>query len=338
MIDRFKQYLKKQLITFPTDFDQQTLPWIDVAKADIPEFVNQYTFSENLPFDLQEKLSFWEKNGYVILENIIPENLIDFYMKDVDELIQHKDQYSTEIRIDLPEHVKNPVQPISAVPMDILMGRYVKINDFHNQSVYGKKLMLHSGIVGFLQAIFNQTPVAMQSLTFLYGSQQATHQDFPYVTSQISSHLAAAWIPLEDVHADAGPLYYFAGSHKIKKFKFGNGIFYNEHSKKNPDDFAIYLDKLCARKKLKKETLLIKKGDVLIWHASLVHGGDPIINPELTRKSFVCHYSSQEGYQWHRKALGQEPTRFKYNGGEVFDNPSLQGIENSFKAGESYQE
>ena len=92
------------------------------------------------------------------------------------------------------------------------------------------------------------------------------------------------------------------------------------------------------KKKLKKETLLIKKGDVLIWHASLVHGGDPIINPELTRKSFVCHYSSQEGYQWHRKAMGQEPTRFKYNGGEVFDNPSLQGIENSFKAGESYQE
>lgn len=81
---------------------------------------------------------------------------------------------------------------------------------------------------------------------------------FSYVTSQIPSHLAAAWIPLEDVHADAGPLYYFAGSHKIKKFKFGNGIFYNEHSKKNPDDFAIYLDKLCA-KKLKKETLLMKK-------------------------------------------------------------------------------
>ena len=102
-----------------------------------------------MPFDLQEKLTFWEKNGYVILENIIPENLVDLYMKDVEELIQHKDQYSTEIRIDLPEYVKNPVQPISAVPMDILMGRYIKINDFHNQSVYGKKLMLHSGIVGF---------------------------------------------------------------------------------------------------------------------------------------------------------------------------------------------
>jgi hypothetical protein len=91
MINRFKQYIKKQLITFPTDFDQLTLPWIDVAKADIPEFVNQYTFSDHLPFDLQEKLTFWEKNGYVILENIIPEDLIDFYMKDVDELIQHKD-------------------------------------------------------------------------------------------------------------------------------------------------------------------------------------------------------------------------------------------------------
>ena len=232
MINKLKEFVKNTFKTFPENFDPNNLPWIDVAKADIPEFLNQYTFSDKLPFDLQEKLTFWEKNGYVILENIIPENLIDFYMEDVEELIQQKDQYSTEIRIDLPEYVKNPVQPISAVPMDILMGRYVKINDFHNQSVYGKKLMLHSGIVGFLQAIFNQTPVAMQSLTFLYGSQQATHQDFPYVTSQIPSHLAAAWIPLEDVHADAGPLYYFAGSHKIKKFKFGNGIFYNEHSKK----------------------------------------------------------------------------------------------------------
>ena len=136
MIHRFKQYLKKQLITFPTNFEQQTLPWIDVAKADIHDFVNNHTFSNNLPFDLQEKLTFWEKNGYVILENIIPENLIDFYMKDVNELIQHKDQYSTEIRIDLPEYVKNPVQAISAVPMDILMGRFIKINDFHNQSAY----------------------------------------------------------------------------------------------------------------------------------------------------------------------------------------------------------
>jgi len=61
MIDRFKQYIKKQLITFPTDFDQQTLPWIDVAKADIPDFVNQYTFSENLPFDLQKNCPFGRK-------------------------------------------------------------------------------------------------------------------------------------------------------------------------------------------------------------------------------------------------------------------------------------
>ena len=136
MINKLKEFVKNTFKTFPEYFDPNNLPWIDVAKADIPEFLNQYTFSDKLPFDLQEKLTFWEKNGYVILENIIPENLIDFYMKDVNELIQHKDQYSTEIRIDLPEYVKNPVQAISAVPMDILMGRYVKINDFHNQSAY----------------------------------------------------------------------------------------------------------------------------------------------------------------------------------------------------------
>ena len=79
MINKLKKFVKKIFQSFPTDFDPNTLPWIDRVGANIPDFVTNYTFSENLPFDLQEKLTFWEKNGYVILENIIPKNLIDFY-------------------------------------------------------------------------------------------------------------------------------------------------------------------------------------------------------------------------------------------------------------------
>ena len=52
--------------------------------------------------------------------------------------------------------------------------------------------------------------------------------------------------------------------------------------------------------------------------------------------SVIVDGSSDKPVVW--KVISREGAVYKYNGGEVFDNPSLQGIENSFKAGESYQE
>jgi ectoine hydroxylase-related dioxygenase (phytanoyl-CoA dioxygenase family) len=34
-----------------------------------------------------------------------------------------------------------------------------------------------------------------------------------------------------------------------------------------------------------------RKGDALIWHADLAHGGSPITDPALTRQSVVGHLS-----------------------------------------------
>jgi ectoine hydroxylase-related dioxygenase (phytanoyl-CoA dioxygenase family) len=64
--------------------------------------------------------------------------------------------------------------------------------------------MTHPNIVAFLRAVLDNDLTAFQSLIFKYSSQQSTHQDYPWVTSGVPSHLAAAWIPLEDVHPDSG--------------------------------------------------------------------------------------------------------------------------------------
>jgi ectoine hydroxylase-related dioxygenase (phytanoyl-CoA dioxygenase family) len=37
---------------------------------------------------------------------------------------------------------------------------------------------------------------------------------------------------------------------------------------------------------------LAKRGEVLVWHSALMHGGAPPSSPERTRKSFVVHYST----------------------------------------------
>ncbi|WP_229311151.1 phytanoyl-CoA dioxygenase family protein [Larkinella soli] len=314
------------------------MPWIDKKDPDIDGFVRSFPKAPHLPYDLAEKLKSWRNDGFVILENVISQELLDAYLADVQELIERHKEFDISIRIDRPEYQRHPVMKIKEVPREIIEGQYIKIMDFHNASVAGKKLMLHNAIVSFLQAVFQEKVVAMQSLTFLYGSQQETHQDFPYVVPQVPSHLAAAWIALEDVRPGSGELHYYVGSHKIRKFNWGNGIFFNGESTKNPTDFGRYLVAECERMGLEKKTLLINKGDVLIWHAALAHGGEPILDGELTRKSYVCHYSSAQGYYRHRHDLVNEPVRHSYNNADVFADPNLPQYENSFKRGEAVEE
>lgn len=341
-INRLKSIAKRTLrpgqVAKPvTEFDYDTLPWIDRQDADIERFIRQHkpANASDLPYDLVGKIRFWRENGYVILEQALPTNWLDQLWREVDELIGHHEKYRTNVRIDLPEYAAKPVQPVSDVPQNVLNGAYIKFMDFHDSSVIGKKIMLHKNIVAFLEAVFGDKVIAMQSLLFKYGSQQATHQDFAYVVSEIPSHLAAAWIALEDIHIDSGPLFYYPGSHVIHKFNFGNGIFFNGQSTRDPTDFANYLDETCRKAGLERKTLLIKKGDVLLWHAALAHGGDAIRNKDLTRKSFVCHYSSDKAYRHHRQSPTDEPVRRTINGADVFANPHMSDEEDVFSAGKT---
>ncbi len=313
------------------EFNPAGIPWIDSPKADIDGFTKKFNPRFDVTYDLKEKLTDWKQKGYAILENIIPEEMIDKFLKDVEQITDEPEKHRLSVRIDLPEFLPEQQRNISDFPKEALKGKYVKFNDFHNSSVAAKKLMSHPGIVTFLEAIFDQKVVVMQSLTFLYGSQQPTHQDFPWVTAKDPSHLAAAWIALEDIKIDSGPLYYYIGSHNMPKFDFGSGILYKPWSTKTPLEFAEYLDKTCEALRYPKEVLLIRKGDVLIWHGALAHGGSPILNPEQTRKSFVCHYSTYKALPYHRIDPGAEPVKQDYNGMYIYNNPALPESEDSFK-------
>ncbi|UTA70189.1 phytanoyl-CoA dioxygenase family protein [Emticicia sp. 21SJ11W-3] len=341
-MSQLKELAKKiyYRINGPRDFDTETLPWIDRENADISEFLKTHQQRADLPYNLEEKLNFWKENGYVVLEQVIPHELIDLYWSDVMELINNPSKFKTYVQIDRDEFKPKLMRHAYEWTTGQILGKMVKINDFHNQSLAAKKLFLYKDIISFLEAIFNSPVVGMQSLSFLYGSQQPTHADYPWVTAKIPSNLAAAWIPVEDVHINSGPLYYFAGSHKkVKKFNFGNGIFYSgQYSTKTPLDYARYLDDQCKELNLEKQTLLIKKGDVLIWHSALVHGGSIINDPNQTRKSFVCHYSSAQALPYHREAPGVEPKKFKLNNGTVYEDPRIPEQENLLKErGESFK-
>lgn len=39
-----------------------------------------------------------------------------------------------------------------------------------------------------------------------------------------------------------------------------------------------------------------RKGDVFIWHANLIHGGNPVLGPKFIRKIMVLHYFMRRRY------------------------------------------
>jgi phytanoyl-CoA hydroxylase len=313
------------------DFDPKTLPFLDRESYSFKEMKKNISSYGDLPYDLEQKLNFFREYGYVVLENCLPQEAIDSVWNEIEYLTENHKQYD----IDGLAHRFNDQKetPIRLIPQEKLKGIGTRFIDYHDSSIPAKKLITHPNLAPFLQASLNPNVTVFQSLIFRYSSQQDIHQDFPWVTTKIPSHLAAAWIPMEDVHVDAGPLFYYPKSHLMKKFDFGKtGILYDhEKSLFSPDDFSKYLTKTCAQNNLKKEVLLIKKGDILIWHGALAHGGMPINDIQKTRKSFVVHYSTTDGHPYHRRATEAEEKPDKYNGITVYSNPKLAHQKDLFR-------
>jgi phytanoyl-CoA hydroxylase len=327
-----KYYLNKD--SYPKDFDYKTLPDIDKAEVSIDSIIQKVNPPADLPYNLKEKLEFWQKNGYVVLENVLPKQWLDNLWEEVETTIENHKKY--DIMALAYQFNGQKDTPIKDFPKEKLHEVGTRLNNYHNASIGAKRVMTHANIAVFLQAVLDLDVVVFQSLIFKYGSQQDIHQDFPWVTSNIPSHLAAAWIPLEDVHPDSGPLAYYPGSHKIAKFNFGTGILKTTFSVFDADDFAKYLGKKVKEDGIEPEVLLVKKGDVLIWHGALVHAGTPIKDITRTRKSFVCHYSTvksspKDRYEQNEKSLSSE-----YNGVKIYVNPLLPKSEDIFTDGKDW--
>ena len=306
------------------NFEAESLPWLDRYIAEVERYCEDIE-SQWIP-DLRGALVSWLQRGLVIFEDVVPHELIDRYADCVSDFLNDPEEASG-VRLTVEGY---GVATAGELPKSALSQHHLRIMDFHNASQTGKQLSLLPVIVEFLQHVFRDQVVAMQSLTFIHSTEQSTHQDFPYVASGILSHLAATWIPLEDVHEDAGPLYYYPSSHHIPKFEWGDGLTLTPESDQTPETFASYLDDVCSSYGLTKETFLPKKGDVLFWHAGLVHGGGAVSNPSLTRKSYVTHYSTGTAYPHDRRSPDTVPIIHQINGGLVYGDPLNINQENTY--------
>lgn len=253
-------------------------------KVNARDILPEKDLFKTLPQHHQDSLLSWSENGYAVLENFYTADEVKAFNEEVERLISDKVvdwKYSSK-RIMFAMHHSKIILDAGNAPK----------------------------LKNILQLLMDKEVQLFQSINFISPSQQKTHSDSIHMTTFPYGNLIAVWIALEDITLDNGPLHYYPGSHKLPYVM--NKDFDNVGSKwkLGEKDYGDYENKIQEvvqlHPELKKEVFLAKKGDLLIWHANLLHGGEPQLDPKTTRKSMVFHYYTNDAICYHE--VTQRPT------------------------------
>ncbi|MBL1256538.1 phytanoyl-CoA dioxygenase family protein [Methylocystis sp. Sn-Cys] len=155
-----------------------------------------------------------------------------------------------------------------------------------------RDIACNDAILDLLSALYGKRAFPFQTLNFPIGTQQPAHSDHIHFSAIPERFMCGVWVALEDVGADAGPLYYYPGSHVWPSYG-------NEHIgvslANDPPDAAVRKfvhlhDALPKALGVERQTFLARKGQALIWASNLLHGGAPRVDAARSRWSQVTHY------------------------------------------------
>lgn len=191
--------------------------------------------------------------------------------------------------------------------------------NFHQESPTARRVLRDPALAGLLSGLLGARAQFLQSIYFNRGSQQQSHTDYMYMGTAPALQLCGIWLACEDVRPEAGPLFYYPGSHRlpsetveeryarrmpelaaeIRKNAESLRAFYRDRIALTGESLEVcvffdeWLAEIAARLDqdgFKRVTFLPRRGDLMIWHANLVHGGLPVADPGATRRSLVAHY------------------------------------------------
>ncbi len=259
-------------------------PWLD--RPDALQQIEQKLQAGAVTPEEAELCRFWAANGYVILRNLIEDQILD----------EIWDAYEQAIRSG-----RIVLQPEAAGEDDPHPGRFLNP---HKKLGCVCRILKHPGLTRWIQLFLGREPKPLQTIFSHKGSQQGAHSDSIHMTTYPLGYLTAAWIAFEDTHPDCGPLVFYPGSHKLP-YVFSNDVGISEADFKK-DGYAPYqaryegfIAKLIEEHELEPHYFHARKGDVLVWHANLVHGGSTRRNLRLSRRALVCHYFAKGAFVYH---------------------------------------
>jgi ectoine hydroxylase-related dioxygenase (phytanoyl-CoA dioxygenase family) len=247
--------------------------------------------------------------GYTISESAVEAADIETFGRDLDGALGNPaSKLQMTFWDDTGHHYESATK-------EKLGNREAKVLDVHVRVPSSQNLIFAPPLLNFLRDVFQDEPLAFQTLYFENGSQQGAHQDTAFVYTDPPYHFLASWIALEDVAAGSGELFYYPGSQKLDDLIFSHGTKALPGNDPDAPRYSAILQEAAAAKDLKRASFLPKQSDVLFWASDLIHGGEPVQRPH-TRRSLVTHYCPRKSVVPYAKNTKKIPERLA-NGGWV---------------------
>lgn len=143
-------------------------------------------------------------------------------------------------------------------------------------------------VMELLRLVYGRRPFPFQTLNFKVGTRQRAHSDAVHFHSIPQRFMAGAWVALEDIHPESGPLVVYPRSHVLPVFDpFDLGI---EASWSSYREYEDAIEALVDAMQLSPHPVVLRKGQAVLWAANLIHGGSDVADPGRTRLSQVTHY------------------------------------------------
>ena len=279
--------------------------WID--RPDFRETLRKKVRRGRIPQSLEKPIEDFERDGVVILRGAAAEEDLDRFESSISNAFRN----GNERLIAQGAGDNRPLPVVAGMPR-----RMCRVVDSFAVLPEALNLLSSPRLVEFMTAVLNERPLLFQSLSFDMGSEQRIHQDTAYVVVDRPMEMLACWIALEDVKEGSGELRYITGSHRLPDFNFGGKKHWDIHidSQETHEEWQQWLITESARRDMKTEKFLGKRGDILVWHADIAHGGSPITDPELTRKSLVGHYCPVSAEPFYMKHIPTRMAKLRHRG------------------------
>lgn len=265
---------------FPSDCISDH-PWLDIQ--DSATVLPHHPVFSSLDKDTQSALVDWSTHGYAVLKGFFS-----------DEKVCHINKLLLELKKEKRLRVKD--------------GRKIMHAVRHSAEI--KNLVNTKLLTDILDMLMGRPAELFQSVNFLQGSEDPAHSDFIHMSTYPYGYLLAVWIALEDIDMENGPLFYYPGSHKLdyimnSHFEHGGNRWLL--GKSNKKRYTEAVEKVIDEHQFEKRIFTASKGDVLIWHANLLHGGSRVSDASRTRKSMVLHYFGSDVIRYHE--ITQRPSQ-----------------------------
>ncbi len=270
-------------------------PWLD--QPDAFERVAARLAEGELNLEQADQCRQWSEHGYIILERLIEDSVLDEVWSRYEDAIRSG-------------KIKPPADP--AAEDDPYPGRYLNP---HKKIAAFCRILKHPKMLGWLKLLTERQPKPLQTITSHKGTQQAVHSDSIHMTTYPLGYLTAAWIAFEDIHPNSGPLVYYPGSHKLPYvFSHEVGIteneFRDEGYRSYQQKYEPFIQEMIDKSGLQPSYFHARKGDVLIWHANLLHGGSVRRDIQLSRRAVVCHFFVKGAFVYHDLAASRSRQQY----------------------------